>query len=60
MLAGGGAAGNGGTAHAAVGEDYVSFNSRVAARIENFAAGDVYDVSHSFYSRVSSLQSCRG
>ncbi|MOA53710.1 hypothetical protein D3C78_1772090 [compost metagenome] len=46
MRAGGGAGGNGGTAHGAVFEINVDFNGRIAAAVEDFARDDIGNGSH--------------
>jgi hypothetical protein len=46
VLAGGGAAGNGGAAECAAFQNYVCFYGRVAARIKNFAGANCNNFSH--------------
>ncbi len=46
VFARGGAGRNSGAPEAAVGQHYIGFHGRVAARVQNFSANDFYDFRH--------------
>ena len=48
MLTSGGTGRNGGTGHGAVDEGHLDLDGRIAARVENFARGDLLDDGHGF------------
>ena len=46
VFAGGGAAGNGSAAHAAIGQLYLGLYGRIAAGIKNLASANLRDIGH--------------
>src|SRR3974390_500093 len=58
MLAGGGAAGNGSTATSSAFENDISFHSRIATGVKDFARQDQFDFGHGDESFVSHRRIC--